>query len=280
MPHSIPLSHTKPVRQCVVTRKGGPFQIITTDYPQPGPDEICIRNRAVGLSPVDLFALDNGMTIRKYPEVLGTDVAGVIEVVGSQVTAFKAGDAVMAVCPRGGGKYAAFQDITTIPAELACRKPASWSFAEAASVPTAYLTAYGVLSNALSLPLPHLLSRPHLQTPNTDPSSEYLTALRPPSPPARLPQSPTPTPELSSVLVMGGSTPLGAAAIQLLRLSLPPGTPIISTNPAAHDARVTGVLGATACVDGADMAYEEVVAAGRTLRRRGIQWGRPAFLGR
>lgn len=142
MPHSAPhFHHSKPIRQCVATRKGGPFQIITTDYPEPGPDEICIRNRAVGLNPVDLINLDEVMeSDKKYPIVLGTDVAGVVEAVGSQVTTFKVGDAVMATCDghHGGeksGKYAAFQDITTVPATQACRKPVSWTFAEAASAP-------------------------------------------------------------------------------------------------------------------------------------------------
>lgn len=138
MPHSTPHSHhSKPIRQFVATRRGGPFQIITTDYPQPGPDEICIRNRAVGLNPVDL---DEEIDIRReYPASLGTDVAGVVEVVGSQVTAFKVGDAVMATCDGDGGgeggKHAAFQDITTVCFENACRKPVSWTFAEAASAP-------------------------------------------------------------------------------------------------------------------------------------------------
>lgn len=138
MPHSTPHSHhPKPIRQCIATRQGGPFQIITTDYPQPGPDEICIRNRAVGLNPVDLDEeVDFTQT---YPIVLGTDVAGVVEVVGSQVTTFKVGDAVMATCDghgtEDGGKHSAFQDITTVTANQACRKPVSWTFAEAASVP-------------------------------------------------------------------------------------------------------------------------------------------------
>lgn len=286
MPHSTPHSHhSKPIRQFVATRRGGPFQIITTDYPQPGPDEICIRNRAVGLNPVDL---DEEIDIRKeYPASLGTDVAGVVEVVGSQVTAFKVGDAVMATCDGDGGgeggKYAAFQDITTVCSESACRKPVSWTFAEAASAPcvprfpptpaqqltpcrTAYLTACMALSSVLHVPLPHLLPRPHPQTPNTDPSSEYITALRPPSPSRRRPLPPkTPPPALTSVLVLGGSSAFGAAAIQLLRLSLPEETPIISTNPTAHKAWVTGVLGATACVDGRGMADEELVAAVRAL---------------
>lgn len=128
---------------------------------------------------------------------------------------------------------------------------------------TAYLTACLALSCVLHVPLPHLLPRPHPQTPNTDHSSEYITALRPPSPPRRRPIPPQPA--LTAVLVLGGTSALGAAAIQLLRLSLPEGTPIISTNPAAHKAWVTGVLGATACVDGRDTACKELVAAVRAL---------------
>lgn len=135
---------------------------------------------------------------------------------------------------------------------------------------TAYFTACQALDSVLRVPLPHLLPRPHPQTPNTDPSSEYITALRPPSPTRRRPLLPTtPPPALTSVLVLGGTSAFGAAVIQLLRLSLPEGTPIISTNPAAHKAWVTGVLGATACVDDIGMADEELMAAVRALTPRG-----------
>lgn len=124
----------KKMQQYVATKQGGPFQLVSAPYPTPGPDEICIRNRAVALNPLDWKNLHHGQMVRSWPEVFGIDTAGVVEVVGDEVTAFKAGDAVMASAGLGG-KRGAFQDITTVPAHFASRKPASWSFAQACSAP-------------------------------------------------------------------------------------------------------------------------------------------------
>jgi len=129
-----PAASEKTMRQYVATKKGGPFQVVKGPYPIPGPDEICIRNRAVALNALDLKSLHHGMMVQSYPEIFGIDTAGVVEVVGSNVTDFKAGDAVMSSAGLGGRK-GAFQDITTVPAHFASRKPSTWSFAQACSAP-------------------------------------------------------------------------------------------------------------------------------------------------
>lgn len=65
----------------------------------------------------------------------------------------------------------------------------------------------------------------------------------------------TNNPASASVLVLGGSSAVGPAAIQLLHHALGPDAPILSTNSPRHDRRLTaslspdGGLGATACVD-------------------------------
>jgi NADPH:quinone reductase-like Zn-dependent oxidoreductase len=130
----MPAATEKTMKQYVAIKKGGPFQVVNGSYPIPAPDEICIRNRAVALNALDLKSLDHGMMVQQYPEIFGIDTAGVVEVVGSNVTAFKAGDAVMSSAGLGGRK-GAFQDVTTVPAHFASRKPATWSFAQACSAP-------------------------------------------------------------------------------------------------------------------------------------------------
>ena len=129
-----PNSSRKLVQQYVATKQGGPFQIIRIEYPTPGPNEICIRNRAVALNQLDVKNLYHGMMVEGWPEVLGIDAAGVIEAVGDKVTDFKAGDAVMSLAGFGG-KTGAFQDVTVVPAHYAAKKPSGWTFEEAASVP-------------------------------------------------------------------------------------------------------------------------------------------------
>lgn len=124
----------KTMKQYVATKKGGPFQLINGAYPTPGPNEICIRNRTIALNQLDWKNLHHGQMVQSWPEVFGIDTAGVVEVVGDKVAAFKAGDAVMSSAGLGG-RRGAFQDITTVPAHFASRKPASWTFAQACSAP-------------------------------------------------------------------------------------------------------------------------------------------------
>lgn len=62
------------------------------DWPRPAlqaPDEILIRNVAVGLNPVDWKSVAYNFGIQNCPWVLGRDIAGVVEEVGTAVTDFQ-----------------------------------------------------------------------------------------------------------------------------------------------------------------------------------------------
>lgn len=67
------------------------------EWPRPSiksPDELLISVKSVGLNPVDYKCIQYGFGIEEWPAVIGRDVAGVVEEVGSQVTSFKVGDRV------------------------------------------------------------------------------------------------------------------------------------------------------------------------------------------
>jgi NADPH:quinone reductase-like Zn-dependent oxidoreductase len=88
----------------------------------------------VTLNPVDWRRIHHGILAERWPKVLGIDMAGIVEAVGQDVTEFKPGDPVMSfagLARRG----AAFQEVATVPAHFACKKPEDWTFEEAASVP-------------------------------------------------------------------------------------------------------------------------------------------------
>ncbi|KAK0711996.1 chaperonin 10-like protein [Lasiosphaeris hirsuta] len=240
---------TRTMRQYVATKKGGPFQVTTGTYPTPGPGEICVRNRAVGLNALDLKNLHHGQTVKTWPEIFGIDAAGVVEVVGDQVTHFKAGDAVM-LSAGLGGRRGGFQEVTTVPEHFAALKPAAWSFAQASSAPICYLAACAAITKGLGIPLPHLAP---LETPKED-QVDYYGEKNPkvnntnngdgnaPTPPAKPPVA------VRSVLVLGGSSGVGTSALQLLRMALGRDAVLVCTNSPAHNKRLVG-LGATACVD-------------------------------
>jgi NADPH:quinone reductase-like Zn-dependent oxidoreductase len=71
--------------------------------------------------------------------ILGTELAGVVEAVGTAVTKFKPGDEVFAF---PGGKYGSHAEYRTMPEDgMVALKPANLSFEEAASLPFGATTA-------------------------------------------------------------------------------------------------------------------------------------------
>ncbi len=108
-----------------------------------GPTDVLVRVRAAGVNPAD-WAIMHGLPYIARPvyglrkpkvAVRGTDVAGVVEAIGSQVTRFQVGDEVFGW---GTGSYAEY---AAVGEDALAPKPANLTFAEAASVPMAALVA-------------------------------------------------------------------------------------------------------------------------------------------
>ena len=136
---------------------GAPDQLLVEDVPvpQPGPGEVRIAVRAVGVNPVDWKLLTGKAPINPpLPLVPGGDVAGVVDAVGAGVAGWRIGDRVMALIGLTGAYAAA---IVTDAANLA-PVPESLSFEEAAGLPLAGLTAWqGLAADGRDLDGLHLL---------------------------------------------------------------------------------------------------------------------------
>ncbi|MCL2933889.1 MAG: alcohol dehydrogenase catalytic domain-containing protein [Trichodesmium sp. MAG_R03] len=61
---------------------------------QPAAGEMRVKVHAVGLNPVDYKLAASGSLRWSYPFILGLDVAGVVDAVGTDVTDWKVGDKV------------------------------------------------------------------------------------------------------------------------------------------------------------------------------------------
>ncbi|MFJ3779944.1 NADP-dependent oxidoreductase [Streptomyces sp. NPDC090075] len=127
----------------VYTRHGGPETeaFAEVDRPSPGPGELLIAVRAAGVNPVD-WKLRNGFRRpgegeARFPVVLGSEAAGVVEVTGEGVSGFTAGDEVF-----GNTVGGAFAEYALLKASLTAHKPAALSFTDAATLPVAAATAY------------------------------------------------------------------------------------------------------------------------------------------
>jgi len=109
----------------------------------PGPGEVEIRVHATALNFRDVM---NVMGLYPGdPGPLGAECSGEVVGVGEGVTEFKAGDAVVAL---SGGSFSAY---VTTRAEFIAPKPAGMDFAQAASLPVAYVTAHFTLNHLAHL---------------------------------------------------------------------------------------------------------------------------------
>ena len=127
------------MRQAVITRHGPPevFQIREAPDPSPGAGEVRIRVRAAGVNFSDILSrLGLYPDAPKPPLVVGYEVAGRVDAIGSDVTGFATGDRVVALTRFGG-----YSDVAVMPAGQCFHFPEVLSDAEAAAVPVTYLTA-------------------------------------------------------------------------------------------------------------------------------------------
>ena len=121
------------------------------DLPDPkvGPGEVLVRVRAASVNPVDWKVMSGALDPLMdafFPVVPGWDVAGVVEAVGLDTPEFAVGDEVMAYARKDVVHGGTFAELVSVPVRTAARKPASLSFAEAAALPLAGLTAYQTLT--------------------------------------------------------------------------------------------------------------------------------------
>jgi NADPH:quinone reductase-like Zn-dependent oxidoreductase len=145
------------MRGVAYDRYGGP-EVLTLrdDLPDPpvGPDTVLVRVHAAGVNPVDLLIRSGGLTgayPHHLPIVPGWDVAGVVEAVGPAVTAFAAGEEVFGYVRRDDVQWGTTAELVPAPQRCLAHKPESLSFAEAAGLPLAGLTAYQALTEALDV---------------------------------------------------------------------------------------------------------------------------------
>jgi NADPH:quinone reductase-like Zn-dependent oxidoreductase len=114
------------------------LQLAEEHLAPPGPGEVTVAVRAIGLNFADIFALWGlyGAT-PKDVFVPGLEYAGLIDKVGEGVTSVKAGDPVMGVT-----RFGAYTTHLNIDARYVVPLPEGWSFAEGAAYLVQVLTAY------------------------------------------------------------------------------------------------------------------------------------------
>jgi NADPH:quinone reductase-like Zn-dependent oxidoreductase len=134
------------MKAAIVRQFGPPNLIEIADMPRPapGPREVLVAINAAGVGPWDaLIREGQSVTNPSLPVILGSDLAGVVEAVGSEMSVFKPGDEVYGVANEAF--TSGYAEFAAAPAAMLARKPAKLNFVEAASAPVVAVTAWQML---------------------------------------------------------------------------------------------------------------------------------------
>jgi NADPH2:quinone reductase len=127
----------------VVNQIGGPevLQFADVVVPAPGPGEVLLRQRAIGLNFVEIYFRSGVYPAPSMPFTPGSEAAGVVEAIGSGVTELKPGDRVA----YAGGPMGAYSEARVIPARFLVKLPDSIDDATAAAVMLKGMTAQALI---------------------------------------------------------------------------------------------------------------------------------------
>lgn len=120
--------------------------------PEVGPNDVLVKIMAASINPIDLKTKDGDLRMLlkyKMPLILGSDFAGTITQIGSQVTDFKVGDAVYGR-PQDD-HIGTFAEYIAVDQSDIAHKPQNLSFEEAAAIPLVSLTSYQALHDLMSI---------------------------------------------------------------------------------------------------------------------------------
>ncbi len=125
-----------------IDQTGGPEQLktVTVQVGEPGPGEVRVRHKAIGLNFIDVYQR-SGLYPFPMPLRLGMEASGVVEAVGDGVTHLTAGDRV-AYASNPPGSYS---EARVMPAKTVCVLPDAISFETGAAMMLKGLTAQYLL---------------------------------------------------------------------------------------------------------------------------------------
>lgn len=130
------------VKAIRMTETGGPevLQLVDIEQPRPGPGEVLIEHKAIGVNFIDTY-MRSGLYPVTLPFVPGNEGAGVVLEVGPGVEDFKPGHRV-AYCGGNGGGYS---EQRVMPAGRMLKLPDDISFERGAAMTLKGLTAWFLL---------------------------------------------------------------------------------------------------------------------------------------
>ncbi len=125
------------------SKHGGPEVLNAVEFTPsaPGENEVQVENKAIGINYIDTYIRSGLYPPPSMPSGLGTEAAGVVSQVGSNVTHIKAGDRVV-YAQSGLGAYSS---VHNVPADKVALLPAAISYEQAAASFLKGLTVFYLL---------------------------------------------------------------------------------------------------------------------------------------
>ena len=142
---SAPISST--MRAAVIDRFGGPEELHVAAVPTPQPREgqVLVRVAYAGVNPADWKCREGWLATffeYRFPFIVGFDAAGVVAALGAGVTDFALGDRVVTASNQGMGAWGSYAEYVISDVERVVRLPKELGLVEAATIPTAGMTAW------------------------------------------------------------------------------------------------------------------------------------------
>lgn len=135
------------MKAIIVSQPGGPenMQLADVPLPEPGPKQARVRIAASGVNFIDVYHRI-GLYKVDMPAVLGTEGAGTVHAVGSDVTEVAPGDRVVYAMARGS-----YAEYAVVPAAQLVKLPDGVDFQTAAAAMLQGMTAHYVTRSTFAL---------------------------------------------------------------------------------------------------------------------------------
>src|SRR5579862_5183459 len=120
------------------------IQLVDVDRPEPGSGQLRVRVGAAGVGPWDALVREGHSGVpQTLPLILGSDIAGTVDALGSGVSGFSVGEEVYGLT--NGHFTGGYAEFALASASSMARKPQTLNFVQAASAPVVAVTAWQML---------------------------------------------------------------------------------------------------------------------------------------
>ena len=120
------------------------LQLDTLPVPTPGPGEVRLRVKAIGLNRAEvMFRMGRYGVTPTLPSLIGYEASGIVDAVGPGVDSSWMGKTASTVPAFSVDKYGVYGEVAIVPVYALATYPAKLSYEEGTSIWMQYLTAWG-----------------------------------------------------------------------------------------------------------------------------------------